>query len=101
LTFFINSQKIGLGQPVYAPQQPVYAPQQPVYAPQQPVYAPQQPDYAPPKAYEPQLEIVEYAKPEPVHKAEPEHELEHYQQAEEELESAKMNDPNMPQTYDF
>jgi hypothetical protein len=85
------------------PQHAVDMPQHAVYMPQHPVYMPQQVDpvFEPPKAYEPQPQIVEYAKPEPVHKAEPEHELEHYQQAKEEPESAKMNDPNMPQTYDF
>jgi hypothetical protein len=89
LTFFINLLKIGMEQPVYAQQQPVYAPQEGEMV------------FVQPEAYSPQLQIVEYAKPEPVHEAEPEHELGNYQQAEEEPESAKMNDPNMPQTYDF
>jgi hypothetical protein len=85
-----------MGQPVYDQQQPVYDQQQPVYAPQQ-----VEPVFVQPEAYSPQPQIVEYAKLQSVHEAEPEHELGNYQQAEEETESPKMNDPNMPQTYDF
>lgn len=94
LTFFINLLKIA---------------QQQAYAPQQQAYAPQQPVFVQPVAYAPQPQVVEYAKaepvqePEPVYEKEPEpvHEIGDYQQAEEEPESGKMNDPNMPATYDF